>query len=625
MAQQHNHSNMFNNKELQLIKWGKENGKSQKEVEEALIRLRTNRPIQQTTVPAEEKRGIGSGFVDYAKQIGGLGSQEEQRGEAIGKDILYGAERVQTGIDKIKSGNIVGVEGGVTDVVRGFAEPAVRTAGNVAGGIFDIIGALTPGPVKKAIGDTFTNFINLQNKAGGISMDDIQGVINSIATTAKKHPEAAKDAEAILNIVGLLSLPKLGEQLGKTSAEIVQKGKDIGGGISGGVSGAVQKGKELIKTTTQKAKELAESSELSRIPSRIATNAAEKQTINAAIKELPGTVAQNAARDGVNISDVKFLYQLPKTQKSQLKQLADTVKAFAKGETKTNPIEVVGKPVVERISVLNSAKAKIGKKLGEVAKDLGVVTKEEVEAPVFNALKKVPGLDGLTVKNGILNFKNTVLTTKETLADRKAIQSIFAQATKWGNGAAKHRLRQELFEILGGKTKSLQNITGTQEKAFKAIRQGLADVLDAKNDAYKALNLEFAKVAQPLQDLQRLMKNVSGADDDILSMSAGLLARRLTSNAASNPQIRNILRALDDATAVAGKTQISIEVLQDFYNILDKYYDIAGKTGFQGQIKTALDSTNISGAVLSKLKGLAGETPAVRQKAIEDILREVLR
>jgi len=39
------------------------------------------------------------------------------------------------------------------------------------------------------------------------------------------------------------------------------------------------------------------------------------------------------------------------------------------------------------------------------------------------------------------------------------------------------------------------------------------------------------------------------------------------------------LRNLDKVTG--GKTTESVEAMQDLYNILDKYYNIAGKTGLK--------------------------------------------
>lgn len=178
-----------------------------------------------------------------------------------------------------------------------------------------------------------------------------------------------------------------------------------------------------------------------------------------------------------------------------------------------------------------------------------------------------------------MDFKNTTLATSLTKSDRNAIQKVFTSAIKDSTGKQKHLLRQELFEILGGKKKALTNITDTQEKAFDAIRKGLSDVLEMKNPQYKALSNEYRKIIQPLSEMRRFMKSLPDATEDILDMKAGLLARRLTSNAQSNPQIRQMLRNLDKATG--GKTADSVEAMQDLYNILDKYYNIAGKTGFK--------------------------------------------
>ena len=132
---------------------------------------------------------------------------------------------------------------------------------------------------------------------------------------------------------------------------------------------------------------------------------------------------------------------------------------------------------------------------------------------------------------------------------------------------------------------------------------------------------------QPLQDMRGYMKKVVGAEEDIQNMSAGLLARRITSAAKSNPEIKAVLNAMDKATKVPGKTRLSIETLQDFYNILEKYYDIAPKTGFQSQVKQGVEKAmgGPLGYIGEQVKSFAGETPIVRQRALEKILEEVLR
>lgn len=428
--------------------------------------------------------------------------------------------------------------------------------------------------------------------------------------------------EAVLNVLSLGGAKVVGtaakEGLEEVGTQVVKQGTKA-------VVNATEKVADATKGVRDVASMGVES--VSRIPSRIATNVAEKQAVREAVKELPTKTAQIAARDGIDIPDVKYLYEMPADQKKNLRTLATVAKDFAAGKTKTNPIEVVGKPINTRLKELESARGTIGKELGEVANTLGSVTSKELGSPVFNALRKVQGLAGLKIDGkGVLDFTDTVLSTALTRSDRKAIQKVFTEAVKNGTGKQKHLLRQELFEILGGKKKSLTNMTATEEKAYNAIREGLSTVLEGKNAKYKVLSNDYRKVIQPLTDMRKFMKNVAGADEDILDMSAGLLARRLTSNSMSNPQIRQILRAMDEATKVKGKSRLSVENLQDFYNVLDKYYDIAGKTGFQGQVTSGIEgASTVQGVLLDTLKNFSGKSNAVRQKALEDALEEALR
>ena len=446
--------------------------------------------------------------------------------------------------------------------------------------------------------------------------------MQKFAEWAGRHPEAAKDIEDTLDIAGLLgtasTVKPLVNGVTKGAKMVGKQATQVGGKIAEKTATVTGKLKGVTAPLVEEAK---------RIPSRIQTNAAQKQAVQQSINQLPSKIAREAAQDGLDIADVKTIYRISKTQKAPLKKLATVVKDFAEGKTKTNPIEVVGKPIVGRIKELEKARGTIGQKLGQTADQLGNVTKQELDDAVFSELKKVPGLNGVKkTMLGELDFSNTTLATELSKTDRVAIRKIFSMATKQGTGKSKHLLRQELFEILGGKKRALTALTDTQERAFEAVRKGLSNVLEGKNASYKSLSNQYRQTIKPLQDIRKLMK-VSGEPDDILDMSAGLLARRLTSLAQTNPQIKATLNAMDKATKIGGKTRLNVETLQDFYNILEKYYDIAPKTGFQSQVKQGVEKA-IGGPMdfaADKLKSFAGETPAVRQRALEKILEEVLR
>jgi len=467
---------------------------------------------------------------------------------------------------------------------------------------------------------------------GGVAQDvmaapSVQNIMADYGKWKLGNPEAAANLEATVNIGSLIPIGAGAAVAAKTGVRAAEMGIDTAKTAGRAVANA-----PVVSTVVDVAKGVGATAEIvgggiARIPGRIATNVAEKQAITATIKELPTKVAQSAAFDGVDIADIKTLYNLPEPQKAPVRQLAKVVREFADGNKSVEPERIVGRPIVDRIKQLEKVKSSVGPKIGKAADEIGALTTREIETPVFASLQKVPGLQGLKVsEGGKLDFTDTALQTAATASDRKVIQRIFTDAVKDGTGKQKHLLRQELFEVLDGKKKSLANITGTQEKAFQAIRKGLADVLETRSGTYKQLNTEYAKAAQPLTDLKKFLKN-EGLDEDLLEMKAGTLARRLTSNAMSKSDIRAVLRAMDKATEVPGKSQISVEALQDAYNIFATYYpEIVGATSMRGVVRSGVeDVTGFADLAVKAVSDVAGKSDAVRRKAFEKALEEALK
>ena len=504
---------------------------------------------------------------------------------------------------------------------KGITEGAIGTAKILQGGGQRVLAGLDPTKTLEEV-QSNTGFESMK----GEQAQQISEMLKSDNTGEKTGKVLAFVTELMLPSGSRNVLQKGLDASEEIGAKILDKGSDITNSALNKVRDVSLGTVDALGSVKTVVGDIAESA--SRIPGRIATNVAEKQAVNTAIKSLPTQTAQNAVREGIDIADVKTVSNsIEKNFKEPAKKLLKVVQDFSAGNKKINPIEVVGKPLVDRIKQLESARGKVGQKLGQVAEKLGEVTNKELTPSVFDSLRKVNGLSGLKIsKKGILDFTDTVLTTAETKTDRLAIQRIFTDAIKGGSGKSKHLLRQEIFEILGGKKKSLTNLTDTQEKAYNAIRKGLSNVLEGKNSTYKTLSNDYRKIIQPLSDMRKFMKSIPGATEDILDMQAGLLARRLTSNAPTNPIIRQILKNMDSATKVKGKAQLSIEKLQDFYNVLDKYYDIAGKTGFQGQLRAGVEKAGgVQEAVVGAIRDVAGSTQATRTKALENLLNDLLR
>jgi len=499
-----------------------------------------------------------------------------------------------------------------------------HTVGQTAGFVSDTIGetvigalkALTPQKAQEAIGS------GVESVAQGVA--ETQPAQDMVAWYSELEPEAQRDIDASLGVLGLAldvaggAIIKNPLKAGVTQA--IDKTADV---TKAGVNAVGDIAKPVVGGVGNIAKPVTDT--ITDIPRRVSANMDAGRATREAIEQLPTEQARISVRDGIDINDVRQVYKTtdPTTQ-AKFKELHEVVKQFEADPSKTNPIEIVGKPIVSRLRDLDSRMTTVGKELGEISGTLGDVTTDELVPAVMKKLNDVQGLRGLKMgDDGLLDFADTTLASNLSKADQKAIQEIFQEATTAGTGKAKHLLRQELFEILNGKKTSLENMTGTQEKAFNAVRQGLSDVLDTKNTAYKAKNQEYAKLATPVTEMRKMMKQLDpDIDEDILDMSAGLLARRLTSNSATNPKIRLLLRQLDDATAVKGQTTLSVEELQDFYNVLERYYDIAGKTGFQGQITSAVEKGGIMDRIQDTLGKVAGRSDAVRQKALEDLIAD---
>jgi len=586
----------FSKTEQEIIKYGIENGKTSDQVKQAIINSRTHA----TGVPSSETNKSDEGKPDYLERVAEEGITAAQK---IKKTTERGAELMNEG-----------------KPLQGAFLSGMGAAGGAIRGVFAPITAAVAPTIQKILEDS-----------GILENEKVQETIQGFDNWAKENPDLATNVENVSEIVLTLTGTKGAKAI--TSGVKKQTSRAIDG-IKTGIKTGIKDTKEATSNIKlgeglQGAKDLAGSvvDDISRMPSKIKTNVATKQVEIAAIKELPSDVAKNAVRDGVDILDVKDIYSIPASIKPAAKELADNVVKFAKGETNIDPIEMVGKPIVARLKELESIKSSLGKQLGELSKKLGNVTSSELKSSVTEALQKA--LPGLKINSkGILNFAETTLMTDANKSARTEIQSIFTDAIKAGTGEQKHKLRQELFEILGGKKTSLANLTSTHEGAINAVRKGLADVLDVKNDTYKALNMEFAKTIAPVKDLRKAMKAIPGATEDILDMNAGLLARRITSTSMSQGQIEMILKAMDSATAVKGTLNETTKGLQDLYNVLGKYYDIAPKTGFQGQIKAGMESSNIfyiMDSIRNAVKSVVGKTTAVRQKAIEDAIADALK
>lgn len=393
-------------------------------------------------------------------------------------------------------------------------------------------------------------------------------------------------------------------------------GATIGGAIPGvpALYGAV---KPLASGTGKVLKAAGQT--LKSIPENIATNVGEMGAKEAAIKSIPSATGQNAVRKGIDITDATGLQKAIQTPEAR--GLIQTIKNYAAGDKSVSPFEIVGKPIVDKLKTLDTQVKNFALQLDTVAQDLKGVSMGDVskiDDTVLSGLNKLQ----IGINKQGLDFVGSSL---EGVGNSGAIvNNVFKRLQTARDAFDLHNLKKYIdANVTFGKR--AEGLDSGAENLLKTWRKAIDDTLDTQFENYNKVNTELAKRISPLEDLKGLLKNADGLDTDLLSEKAGILARRITSAAPSNPEIKQILRNLDGFTSTTGKTLGKIENLQDLYNILNKYYDIAPKTGFQNLTKEGVQSAGgITERAIDTVKGFAGSTNATRQKALENYLDELL-
>lgn len=528
-------------------------------------------------------------------------------------------------------------------------EKALRVTGDVAGMGVDTIYKVFENTVLP-----ISNAINKAIDAGQIKLglakpedfakrdqiisDVTNGVITKYDEFAKQYPNLAKDAESVFNIASMVPVVKVGTSAVKGTANAtIKTAKATKDAIQNTAEGIKDVTGGMVKNIKTKTGDVIENVKINRV---------EKAKQNAIIENLGSETKKSAARSGIELSDINTIGEFDKKNIPAIQKMVQMAEDVQNGKTGIDPLDVVGEPIRKRVLNLNERADEIGKKLGETARNLKDVKYNELEKNVLGRLQKVSGLRGLKVVDRLdelgnkvldtkgdpikdLDFSETTLMSRANKAEREAIQTAFEEATRSGTGVSKHLYRQELFEILDGKKKSLSTLTDTQEKALDAIRGGLSDVLESKNKGYKDLSNQYRKIVQPLADLRKLAKNIDPNNStDILDEASGNLARRLTSYAASKVQIKKVLQQLDEATSEKGATLRETQDLMDAYNVVSKYYNIAGGTSLEGinmrSMMKSLKMSGVSDRVLEILDEYGGTTSAVKRQKLNDLLTEAL-
>lgn len=500
-----------------------------------------------------------------AKTVGTVGKAAVATAKGLGRGT---AAIINTGKDVLERGVVNSIKDGATllkdtasGLKRGFTGTAARAADDVAGAAAGTV-----------------------DDAALSVADDVAAA--SIPKTSALPKKPLSIAAPIDDQVDIAAQEAMAANRGAVQ-------RATGATVAPEMSASEQVGSEARKLIQEKAPRLERA--MQGVTERWKPNVNAKKIEEQAYKSL-APEGQKAVRNGLLRRDVEAFTSANDKEKGILREMVDAAENNTNNRGTAHPSDLVGKEMNRRIKLLDDQRKVIGKDLGEhvkglKTKDLGGM--EQVQSDVVKRLNEVPGLEGIKTKIGEggkveLDFSDTAMRGSQTEAARKELQSIFDDMND-STPYQLHRQRQELFEALGGKKAAQLQLTETQEQGMDAVREGIADSLERISKGYKDLNGQYREVVTPLREMRKFYKGTEGAAEDVLDAKGGLLARRLTSNVASAPELRRILDEIGSQLAKRGQdvSDIDLNKLQDFYNALNRYYDITKDTTFEGLIKSA--------------------------------------
>lgn len=509
-------------------------------------------------------------------------------------------------------------------------QTGIRTVGTAIGAAGDLLGggimavgkAILPKEAEQSLADTGRAVMN--TGVGKV----VGSAAQKFSQWEQEHPELAKDVNAVGNIASILPAERLlgvatkgVEGAAAVASDLTNGVKNVAGKVADTAASTAKVAGDSMDVLKSGAKSVG--TFIKNAPERldIAANAIKKDAAALAVEK---PAVQRAAESGFSVKEASTIANASPREKFVMRQMNQQAKKVTAGESAKSSADVAGSYLQNRIGEADTVRKQIGQQLGESVKGLkGEVVTSRLK--VLDRLRGVQGLEGLTIDNkGNLNFSKTTLSTALTQADRNQINSIW-KSIKGRDAYRLHQLRQEIFEVLGGRQKAAVPLTATQEQGFEAIRQGLADAIGEISPQYKALNQKYAQIANPIKNLRKFYRGLENAGGDILDERSGVLLRRLTGNSPSAQNLKQAISEIDAILKANGKASpIDLQKLQDFQNILEREYeDTIKATGLAGQVSLGANK-GVMGLLdrgANMIGSKLGSTPELRRKILDELLR----
>lgn len=329
------------------------------------------------------------------------------------------------------------------------------------------------------------------------------------------------------------------------------------------------------------------------------------------------TLATEAIRQGVQRGDVQLIKTAsPETKVGMREILKKTrqIKANTSLVKQFRPTDVAGDALMKRFTHIRGAADDARLQLDNIADTQLSGTQinlDEINSNFASEMNKLDiNLDTSTIPPKV-NFEGSLIS-KDRTSQRvvKDVIDLLSEPNQL-DALRAHKLKRQLDNMIDFRKKSAGGLTEAGRKVAKSVRKSLNNAIRDVSDDYADVNDILSQSITTLDDFQKVL----GPSIDVFKVGAekaiGQDLKGLLSTRKTRIKLENSVNDLDStAKSLGGKFNDDISDLVSFAEILDDQFGAIAKTGFKGQIGSA---------VKQAARGREGIKEAVIEKGVEAI------
>lgn len=518
---------------------------------------------------------------------------------------------------------------------QGLASTVLQTGGQLAGAGADAIGAAFKGATNIAFSDkTEKSITDVIGRFGAKVMADpnVQGLINKYNELT---PEQQANVDATGGIVDLVS-NFVGAGVATKAGTVAKQGINAGidatrAGVNTAIDATTQGAKSLAKTagtvleSTPVQGAIQTVKDVGGYLQRGAKKGSEAVAEQAAKAKMLKT-ASPATKDAINSGLDPLLTRTAQSADIPTAKAYDEVMKVAEKAGTTlgkaeNPTIVGGNYAAKQYEIIDKAKKKVGKAIGDEVKTLSDTGRVEI-SDAFDKLNNFLSDAKVTLsRSDDGSIKVGRGSSSLTDAEIAKVQELYNTATESGTAmtASEIRAKDQLFSKLQrqanmeGLSQIIVDTANGPKNIFGAFRDIFSDKLGEISPKLRKLNKQYRELSNYTDDIEgSILKtpnfNITKSLDKAEFAKVNL--RRIFGESQSSPIYEGIADSMDKLARKLGYKGPKPKDIADFAETIRKLYpEIVPKTGFQGGIQSA------TGGVMNLLdKAVSAGIPGAQEQ-----------